>query len=249
MLDVVHPVQSPSPFTQLGAKGIAEGNQHSTPVCIANAVADALGRADVTIPLKPSKVLEWIIGPELASQRQPVPLDEERRRLTGRGKTMVRQTPERVWQALLDEDVLKVAIPGCESLVRVAENKYKAIAVLGVGPVRGRFEADVQLSDLKPPASALLSVKLIGPLGTASGVGRLQMSPEPQGCSIAYEYQLYIAGRVAMVGGRLIDATAKHLISEFFRRFANALGGGGSKSAGLLSWIRIVVRRFFGGRP
>ena len=59
-LDVLHPVQSPSPFTRLGAKGIAEGNQYSTPVCLANAVADALGRPDITLPLKPARVLEWM---------------------------------------------------------------------------------------------------------------------------------------------------------------------------------------------
>src|SRR5205823_12399117 len=63
-LNVLHPVQSPSPFTRLGAKGIAEGNQYSTPVCIANAVADALGRSDVTTPLGPAKVLEWLAPAE-----------------------------------------------------------------------------------------------------------------------------------------------------------------------------------------
>ena len=63
-LDVLHPVPSPSPFTRLGAKGIAEGNQYSTPVCLANAVADALGRGDIMVPLKPAKVLEWIAGDE-----------------------------------------------------------------------------------------------------------------------------------------------------------------------------------------
>src|SRR5262245_38380493 len=63
-LDVLHSVQSPSPFTRLGAKGIAEGNQSSTPVCLANAVADALARRDVSVPLKPAKILEWIAGDE-----------------------------------------------------------------------------------------------------------------------------------------------------------------------------------------
>src|SRR4029450_4841986 len=74
-LDILHPVQSPSPFTRLGAKGIAEGNQYSTPVCLANAVADALGRSDVTVPLKPAKILEWMAAEEapnraIASQTQ-----------------------------------------------------------------------------------------------------------------------------------------------------------------------------------
>ena len=63
-LVLVHPTPTPSPWTRLGAKGVAESNQYTTPVCIANAVADALGVEDVRLPLDPSKVLGWIKGVE-----------------------------------------------------------------------------------------------------------------------------------------------------------------------------------------
>jgi 2-furoyl-CoA dehydrogenase large subunit len=248
VLDIVHPTESPSPFTRLGAKGVAEGNQHTTPVCIANAVADALGREDITIPIKPSRVLEWIAGPEPACRNERLPSKANGRGLTGRGKVAVSAAPDQVWQSLLDDAVLKQAIPGCESLVRIAENTYRATVVLGVGPVRGRFEANVELSDLKPPSSAVVSGKLIGSLGTVSGVGRLRMSPEGAGSSIDYDYEVFVTGRAAMIGGRFMDATSRQLIAEFFRRFARVLGGDASVSATPYGRFWTFMRRFLGGR-
>ena len=128
-LEILHPVQSPSPFTRLGAKGIAEGNQYSTPVCLANAVADALGRSDITVPLKPAKILEWMAAEEAPSRTQPAarPQTRGRRGITRRGVGgSCAASPQAVWSALLDETKLRQAIPGCERLERVGENAFKA---------------------------------------------------------------------------------------------------------------------------
>ena len=224
-LTVLHPVQSPSPFTRLGAKGIAEGNQYSTPVCIANAVSDAIGREDISTPLKPAKVLEWISGPERAMSSRAGTGIATGKGLSGRGTAFVPGTPEQVWNALLDERVLQSAIPGCESLMRSGDNAYRAVVTLGVGPVRGRFDADVALSNLEPPNSAVLSGRLVGALGAANGSGRMVFASAEGGTRIDYEYEVHLSGRAAMIGGRMMQGAARQVVNQFFRRFTAALGG------------------------
>jgi 2-furoyl-CoA dehydrogenase large subunit len=238
-LDVFHPVQSPSPFTRLGAKGIAEGNQYSTPVCLANAVADAIGRSDISVPLNPSKVLGWLSGEEQASRSQPKNAPGEQGAISGSGHVVIAKSPHAVWAALLAEDTLKTAVPGCEELRRTAENKFHAIVTLGVGPVKGRFEADIELADLHEPNDALLRGRLSGPLGAAEGSGKLLLKAEGQGCRIDYAYNIHLSGRAAMIGGRMIRGATRRLVADFFHRFARAIEGESRKR----SW----VQQLFGG--
>jgi 2-furoyl-CoA dehydrogenase large subunit len=244
-LDILHPVQSPSPFTRLGAKGIAEGNQYSTPVCLANAVADALGRSDITIPLKPAKILEWIAGQEQPSRGTHMRPHASASGLSGGGSVIVRSDPQAVWSALLNEDELRQAIPGCERLARTGAHAFAASVVLGVGPVSGRFEAEVALFDLEEPRSAVLRGNLSGALGVASGEGRLTLASQNDGCRIDYHYDIHLSGRVAMIGGRMLDGTARHLINEFFRRFAVSLGGAEQPPPPEVTW-RTRLAKFFG---
>jgi 2-furoyl-CoA dehydrogenase large subunit len=232
-LEILHPVQSPSPFTLLGAKGIGECNQFTTPVCVANAVADALGRADVTLPLKPAKVLEWIAPPETPRRDRIAPQAPSRPGLCGSGTAQLARAPQAVWHSLFDEQTLRRAIPGCESLNRSGENSYKAVITLGVGPVRGRFDADVRVSDLEPPRAAVLTARIVGPLGAASGRARLTLEPAASGTRLAYEYDVNLSGTVAMVGGRMLDAATRKIVGEFLRRFADE-----GVSSGWLRWLR-----------
>lgn len=245
-LDILHPVQTPSPYTRLGAKGIAEGNQYSTPVCLANAVADALGRSDISVPLKPSRIMEWISDRE-QPQRTPTVRSEARGSgLRGSGSIIVPGDPQAVWSALLNDDKLRQAIPGCERLMRTGANAFMATVVLGVGPVKGQFNSTVALSDLEEPRSARLSGNLSGPLGAASGEGWLTLTPQDVGCRIDYRYTIHLSGRVAMIGGRMLDGAARHLINEFFRRFSRSLGSNDSEPRGI-SW-QTRLQQFFGAR-
>jgi 2-furoyl-CoA dehydrogenase large subunit len=245
-LEILHPVQSPSPFTRLGAKGIAEGNQYSTPVCLANAVADALGRTDITVPLKPAKILDWIAAREQPSRSAATRLSAPGSGICGGGSVVVHSDPRSVWAALLNEENLRVAIPGCERLARVGPNAFDALVRLGVGPVSGQFEAKVGLFELEEPRSAVLRGDLSGSLAAASGEGRLALTAQEDGCRIDYHYDIHLSGRVAMIGGRMLDSAARHLINEFFRRFALSLGGRDFKTA-LLPW-RMRLTRFLGAR-
>ena len=161
----------------------------STPACIANAVADALGVKDIALPLTPRRLHGLIAGAEpprpagagIARIELPAEASREGRTLRGDGSFEVAAAPAAVWRALLDPDSLKAVIPGCHDLRKTGENDYVAEVSLGVGPVRGRFTATVGLSDLVTETSGRIGGALAGPLGNASGSGLLRLSPSPRG--------------------------------------------------------------------
>ena len=177
-VEILH-MESPSPFTPLGAKGLAEGNCMSVPACIANAVADALGVKDVPMPVTPRRIHALMAQPEPPSpvaaparEAAAAPAVEGGRNLRGQSSFEVPAPPAAVWRSLLDPQSLKAVIPGCHELQRLGENDYRALVSLGVGPVRGKFEATVKLSDLVTEKSGRIVGALSGPLGGASGGGK-----------------------------------------------------------------------------
>lgn len=237
-------VENPSPFTPLGAKGAAEGNCMSTPVCLANAVADALGVDDLTLPLTPAKVSALMHGeePPPPAGRKDQALGEKGagKALQGEGDTFVPAPPADVWDTLLDPEKLAAVIPGCHKLDLVAENQYRAEVSLGAGPVRGRFVAEVGLSDLDPPNAATLAGGLSGPLGASSGSGRVTLTEEKDGTRIAYRYSIEITGKVAAIGGRMLEGAAKLVVGQFFDRLAAQVSGKKVSDAGRPSlWQRL----------
>ena len=225
---VILHMETPSPFTPLGAKGASEGNCMSTPVCVANAVADALDVKDVKVPLSPARVSAMIHGEETpppAGRAAAAAPKKGGRALAGEGATLVPAPPEEVWRTLLDPDKLAAVIPGCHHLELVGDNDYRAEITLGVGPVRGRFQASVGLSDLDPPRSVTLSGGLDGPLGSSLGEGRVRLEPGDGGTEVAYTYTVEVSGKVAAVGGRMLEGAARFVVGQFFERLAAQVGG------------------------
>ena len=165
-----------SPVTPLGAKGVGEGNCMSTPVCLANAVADALGVADIALPMTPARLAALIEREEPPAPPRAAAPAASGKGLSGAGAMSVPAPPEQVWAVLLDPEALRALLPGCEALERVAENDYRARLSIGVGPVRGRYEARVRLFDLDPPRALKLAGEGIGALGSASGEGAVELS-------------------------------------------------------------------------
>ncbi len=104
--------ESPSPFTPLGAKGVGEGNCMSTPVCLANAVADATGLTDLSLPLTPARLADRLQGEETPSKAPARPAVGGQRRLTGEGRAEVAASRETIWSMLLDPKTLEAVIPG-----------------------------------------------------------------------------------------------------------------------------------------
>ena len=132
---------------------------------------------------------------------------------------------EEIWKTLLDPTALATVIPGCHKLDQVEENNYKAEVSLGVGPVRGRFKANVSLSELIENQRATLSGGLIGPLGASQGNGHVSLNPTEGGTKITYDYAIELSGTVASVGGRLIEGAAKALVNQFFQRLSAQVSG------------------------
>jgi 2-furoyl-CoA dehydrogenase large subunit len=268
-LEILHQ-ENPSPFTTLGAKGLAEGNCMSTPVCIANAVADALGIADVPLPITPKRLHALLAGEEPArppaiSGAAPTSLAAATgdgsaasgREVRGTGHVQVAAAPDVVWRGLLDPETLRAVIPGCKSLDLDGPNRYRAAVSLGVGPVRGNFTAIVELADLVVEKSGRLSGSLSGQLGAAGGTGLLRFSPSGSGTRIDYDFAVSVSGKAASVGGRLMQGAAELVIGQFFQRFGRHLGapvqvaaeqGAAAASPGLLARLLGWLAALFGGR-
>lgn len=225
---VILHMETPSPFTPLGAKGVGEGNNMSTPVCIANAVSDALGVAEIALPLTKSRVAALIHGEERQPRRPVIflkPAAKGGRALTGDGSTVVPAPPQKMWDILLDPKELARVIPGCSALALVGPDAYRADIDIGIGPVRGKYRAEVRLSDLDAPRSLTLTGSASGALGWGDGQAWVTLSSTPEGTSVAYHYEAEIGGKVASVGARMLDGAAKLLIAQFFKALAARSAG------------------------
>jgi 2-furoyl-CoA dehydrogenase large subunit len=246
-LQILH-FETPSPFTPLGAKGVAEGNCMSTPACIANAVADALSRQDITLPITPSKVLGMIAGAERPpSKPMPKPLRADarpgERALTGEGEADVAAPREAVWAMLLEAETLAAIIPGAHGVEKLSPEHFTATVTLGVGPVKDRYEADVRLSDIDRLNSVTLTGKVTGKLGSGGGKGLIRLSDLPEGGTrLNYTYVATVGGKVASVGGRLLDGAARVIIGQFFQSLARHAGGGAAARPPLLSRLMGLFR-------
>lgn len=256
-IEILHMV-TPSPFTPLGAKGLAEGNCMSTPVCIVNAIADALSLADVPMPATPDRLNRLMAGEEPAappsSIRRPSPIaDSTERRagigraMTGSGSFAVAATPAAVWAALLSPENLRAVIPGCRSVTEVAPHHFNAEVTLGVGPIRGLFHADVQLIDMVAPQSCTLVGGLAGPLGNAEGKGHVMLTAIPEGCQVDYSYSVSVSGKVAAIGGRMLDRAADIIIGLFFERLASHMTAAERGGGPQMNWLG-RLRTLLGGR-
>lgn len=127
-----------------------------------------------------------------------------------------------VWQKLNDVEVLKRCIPGCETLERSGENDLKATVAVKIGPVSARFNGAVTLSDLDPPNGYRISGSGSGGVaGSAKGGANVRLKPAGAGTELSYDVDADVSGKIAQLGGRLIDATAGSLANQFFDRFAN----------------------------
>jgi 2-furoyl-CoA dehydrogenase large subunit len=237
-----------SPFTPLGAKGVGEGNCMSTPVALANAVGDALGVEVDRLPMTPAMVHALAGGTEPA---RPASVDEHRttprpaaggRGLTGSGEAQFQASRQELWNTLLDPDTLAGIVPGCHSVTRVSETHFRADVTLGVGPVKGRYTVDVELSDLVEPSSATLAGSARGALGSGSGRGHVRFEATAEGTRLSYDYEAAVGGKVAAVGGRLLDGAARMVIGQFFKALGRQAGGT-SQPVRKTSWLA----RLFGG--
>ena len=128
---------------------------------------------------------------------------------------------DRVYAALNDTEILKACIPGCEELTRVSETELEAKVVLKIGPVKAKFGGTVRLDTAGAPESFSLEGEGNGgTAGFARGGADVTLSDVPEGTSLAYEAKADIGGKLAQLGSRLVQSTAKKLSAKFFQKFA-----------------------------
>ncbi len=137
------------------------------------------------------------------------------------GEEIIPASIETVWNALNDPEVLKQCIPGCESITKTSPTEMTARVVAKVGPVKAGFNGSVKLKDLKPPHSYRIEGKGEGGLaGFATGGASVHLETVPEGTKMTYDVDAQVGGKMAMLGSRLIDSTARSLAGQFFEKFA-----------------------------
>lgn len=125
-----------------------------------------------------------------------------------------------VFAALNDIAVLRQAIPGCEDLVQHSPTEFTATVAAKVGPLKARFTGQVQLSDIVSPCSYTLSGEgKGGPAGHVRVVSHVTLQEDGGATVLAYDVRAEIGGKLAQLGGALIQKTAEKLAREFFRNF------------------------------
>ena len=141
------------------------------------------------------------------------------------GSQRIEAPREVVWEALNDPDVLRQCIPGCQSMERSGENGFNAKAVLKIGPVKATFSGSVTLSDINPPNGYTITGEGNGGVaGMAKGGATVRLESESETVTVLhYDVKSQISGKIAQLGSRLIDATAKKLAGEFFESFGKVV--------------------------
>ncbi len=128
---------------------------------------------------------------------------------------------QKVWDALNDPAVLKTAIPGCKSLEKVSDSDLRATAAVRIGPIAAQFTGKVQLLDLDPPNSYRIAGEGQGGVaGFANGGATVRLADDGAFTLLSYEVKAQVGGKIAQLGARLIDATAKQMADQFFDRFS-----------------------------
>lgn len=236
---IVH-LETPSPFTPLGAKGIGEGNNMSTPVCIANAIADALGNVDaqaIVLPMTPSRLIELIAPPERVPAGKSATSVSDGKRFTTSGSVLIPASAEAIFKALHDPNTLAALIPGCRRLEVTGNNRYRADMALTVGLVKVAFRADIAVTDEQTMRRMRLSGTGTGSLGSAEGDGIVELTPVDTGTRLDYEYAFSVNGKIVAVGARLIESASALVTRELFERLGRIASG---ETAHVSLWRRFL---------
>jgi len=137
------------------------------------------------------------------------------------GERRIAAPRQTVWLALNNPAVLKTSIPGCETLEKSSDTDLKATAAVRIGPISARFTGKVQLLDLDPPTSYRIEGEGQGGVaGFAKGGAVVRLADDGDGTLLSYDVKAQVGGKIAQLGARLIDATAKQMADAFFTRFA-----------------------------
>ena len=155
------------------------------------------------------------------------------------GSYQINLSKEKVWEALNDPEILKQAIPGCEEFTKNSDTEFTATATNKIGPFNASFTGDIELTDLYPPNSYKITGSGNSPVGFASGEATVKLEDNEKGTNLIYEVEANVGGKIAQVGSRLIDMTAKKMADIFFGKFSELISTNDSTSSEQISEKKI----------
>ncbi len=139
------------------------------------------------------------------------------------GSYQINLEKQKVWEALNNPEILKKSIPGCEEFKKNSENEFSATATNKIGPFNATFTGDIELKDLNPPNSYKISGSGNSPVGFANGEASVTLEDFEGGTKLSYTVEANVGGKIAQVGSRLIDMTAKKMADIFFGNFSELI--------------------------
>lgn len=148
------------------------------------------------------------------------------------GEYRIAAPRQKVWDALNDPEILKQAIPGCETITKHSDTEMSATVRAKVGPVSARFGGKVTISDRDPPNSyKIMGEGTGGPAGFAKGGATVKLSDDGDATKLSYVVEANVGGKLAQIGSRLIDATARQMADNFFSKFAQIVAASSAPAA------------------
>ena len=141
-------------------------------------------------------------------------------------------SPQEVYAALLEPDVLKACVPGAQEVTGTPDDGFEATVVQKVGPVKATFKGQVHLSDLVPGESITISGEgKGGAAGFAKGAAKVRLAEAEDGTELSYDVEAKVGGKLAQLGSRIIDGFAKKMVDKFFANFQEVVEGSSSTEA------------------
>jgi len=130
------------------------------------------------------------------------------------GEYLFDVAPQEVWEGLLDPTVLAATMPGCEKLELTGEDQYEGTLNIKVGPVQGKFQGKIQLEDIRVSEGYTVKVDGRGAPGFVKATATVELSAEGNQTRLEYNGDAQVGGRIASVGQRLLDSSAKSIIKQ-----------------------------------
>ena len=139
------------------------------------------------------------------------------------GSYQINLEKQKVWEALNDPEILRKSIPGCEEFKKDSETEFTATATNKIGPFNASFTGNIELKEINAPHSYVIEGSGNSPVGFASGEAKVKLEDSEGGTKLIYEVEANVGGKIAQVGSRLIDMTAKKMADIFFGNFSNLI--------------------------
>ena len=139
------------------------------------------------------------------------------------GSYQIKLEKQKVWEALNNPEILKKAIPGCEEFIKKSDTEFTATAKNKIGPFNASFTGDIELKDIDAPNSYKIKGSGNSPVGFASGEANVKLEDINGETNLIYTVEANVGGKIAQVGSRLIDMTAKKMADIFFGKFSDLI--------------------------